>query len=176
MSIGTLELQTQSHPLEAKAGCELPTPEPRRAPHAWLLLPLTCSACFPAAWGSLWSCCNRRAAVNWSHRTGSGGPSIPPSSSHPRVPCHITSSPQAGDTSAHSQPICTGLLEVKQTHKCTAQIQVKQENHLLYSGPGSSNVNLKKDVRGAVAPGSGCRIQSLAPLALGAKSVVRRLS
>lgn len=51
MSIGTLQLQTQRHPLEAKAGCELPTPEPRRAPHAWLLLPLTCSACFPSSLG-----------------------------------------------------------------------------------------------------------------------------
>ena len=53
---------------------------------------------------------------------------------------------------------------------------VNQENHLLYSGPGSSNVILKKDVRGAVALGSGCRIQSLAPLALEATGVVRRLS
>lgn len=60
------------------------------------------------------------------------------------------------------------------TNKRTAQIQVKQENHLLYSGPWNLQSEPEKRCNRAAAQGSGCRKQSLAPLALGAVRAVRR--
>lgn len=53
-------------------------------------------------------------------------------------------------------------------------IQVKQENHLLYSGPWNLQSEPEKRCNRAAAQGSGCRKQSLAPLALGAVRAVRR--
>lgn len=84
--MGTLELQIQRHPLEAKAGCELPTPGPRRAPHAWPLLPLTCCACFPAAWGAFGAAATEKQLSTGATEQGVEGLQYPASSSHLRVP------------------------------------------------------------------------------------------
>lgn len=140
----------------ADAGCGLPTPEPWRAAHAQLRPPCPALQQPGGAFGP--------QSREWRA-------SKTPSSPTPGYWAPFLS------LLGLRVPNRTGLLKVEQTNKGTAQIQLKQENHLLYSESWKLPCESEKRCNRGNRPGAKCRKWPVAPSVLGAKRAVQgRLS
>lgn len=137
----------------ADAGCGLPTPEPWKAAHAQLQPPCPALQQPGGAFGP--------QSREWRA-------SKTPSSPTPGYWAPFLS------FLGLRVPNCTGLLKVEQTNKGTAQIQLKQENHLLYSESWKLPCESEKRCNRGNSPGAKCRKRPVDPSVLGAKRAVQR--